>query len=195
MLCVSCIAASVTEILCHKAHVVHLVATMRLLRYKPLPDYDPTLSASRDTTPEVVQSYEAAYLRRWRKLADTTPSPVCKQWYKKAATDLLADEEGLDSTQPPKRTNMTPGLDTDDATEPAAPHNCNGSCNNGNGNDEQEAYMENYDHSASATGSEDDVEDEDDDTFCTPKSIYDQDRTKKNRAGLSGADNPPTTSN
>lgn len=128
VLSISFIGASITEILCHKAHVARLIATMRLCRYKPLPEYDPTLATPRDATPETARSYKAACLRRWIKLAAASPSPVCKDWYTRASEALLADDEGLDAVQPPKRKTTISGQDdsnesTDDTTSNEQPGN------------------------------------------------------------------------
>lgn len=169
VLSISFIGANFTVILCHQGHVERRVATMRLLRYKNIAGYDPTLAAPRDATPDQARSYRAACLRRWQKLASQSLSPVCKQCYEKSATDLLESDEGLDEVQPPSRKPRTPGLAAPSSTAPAPA-----------------TLATNTGGQASEEDSDDDVED--DDSFLTPREEQDNSTAPKTNSSTEVTD-------
>ena len=106
VLSVSFIGSGITEILCHKPLLDRLVAGMKLLHYKHLESYNPTVV--RDHIPDDMKpKYVAACYRRWTKMAAQTTSVASKDWYQNSATVLLAETPGLDKVEPPARRNET----------------------------------------------------------------------------------------
>lgn len=122
VLSISFIGAATTEILCHKPYIPRLVATMRLLRFRHLPKYDPRKSRP-DTEPTIERAYKAACYQRWHKLSQSSRSPACKAWYSSQADALLLSDTGIDSVQPPSRKNKpsTEDPDSTDSTEKDIP--------------------------------------------------------------------------
>lgn len=100
---ISFIGAEVTEILCHVALLDRLIATLQFFRYKHLPTYNPTKVATEGAPTDTQRTYRAACYRRWKRLGDQTPSPICKTWYTSSAADLLESDPGLDKVDTPKR--------------------------------------------------------------------------------------------
>lgn len=107
---------SINEILCHRPYAAHLVATMQLLRFRNLPDYDSTTAAPAGATEETKISYTVACFRHYKKLAASTPSPVCQNWYEQQAGELLSEHANLDKVEPPCRSPRISGL-ADKATD------------------------------------------------------------------------------
>lgn len=159
VLSVSFIGASTAEILCHKTLVPRLIATMRLLRYRHLPDYNPR--EARSGTPEdMARSYKAACYQRWHKLAASALSPACKSWYTSQAEALLASDNGLDEVPPPQRQGQH-NKDTTDSDKPTVNEDNNDNGRQDEGDDS--AVQQDPAGGVQSTANDDRVGEEDDD--------------------------------
>ena len=105
ILSISFIGDSVTEILCHKALVQRLIATLKFMKFRHLKNYDPTSAVGDSDDHQNTIQYRGSCYHRWMNASKKTYSEVCKTWYEKQAESLMARYPNISKSKPFPRRN------------------------------------------------------------------------------------------
>ena len=99
------IGDSVTEILCHKALVQRLIATLKFMKFRHLKNYDPTSAVGDSDDHQNTIQYRGSCYHRWMNASKKTYSEVCKSWYETQAESLMVRYPNISKSKPFPRRN------------------------------------------------------------------------------------------